>query len=370
MWVEQTKKGKYKFIERYTDPLTGKYKRVSVTLDKDTPQSRKRAQKAISKKIEDAEKTVVEKSEDMTLGSLVELYREEQKHTVKASTYQRNYFACETLKNILGSDTRLKNLTAGYIRKSFLSTGKKHGTLNEHLTRLKSLIRWGFRNDYVDDITFLDKLDPFSDIPHREKIENKFLESTEVSILIRGMELQKWKNLTLFLVLSGLRFGEAAALERSDLDFKKRVIHITKNYDSVNKIVTTPKTRTSIRDVYMQDELYALCKRLAAESVSNTIVSLSFKSLIFTDDIGEHVSFFTYNKYLRQISIKELGRAITPHTLRHTHASLMMENGMNEDSISRRLGHTNSKITKEIYLHATNKLKEKENSQIKGIKIL
>ena len=58
------------------------------------------------------------------------------------------------------------------------------------------------------------------------------------------------------------------------------------------------------------------------------------------------------------------------HELSHTHASLMMENGMSEDSISRRLGHTDSKITKEIYLHATKKLKEKENNQIKSIKIL
>lgn len=370
MWVEQTKKGKYKFIERYTDPLTGKYRRVSVTLDKDTAQSRKQAQKAISKKIEDAEKDVCANLDNITLEDLVDKYREEQKVTVKASTYKRNYFACETLKKILGPDTKIKNLTAGYIRKSLLATGKKHSTLNEHLTRLKTLIRWGYRNDYIEDIAYLNKLDPFSDTPHREKIENKFLESTEVSKLIGGMKIQKWRNLTLFLVLSGLRFGETAALERSDLDFKDRVIHITKNYDSVNKIVSTPKTRTSIRDVYMQDELYTLCRRIIAESISNTIVSLSSGNLLFTDDNGEHVSFFAYNKYLREISIKELGRAITPHTLRHTHASLMMENGMSEDSISRRLGHANSKITKEIYLHATKKLKEKENSQMKSIKIL
>ena len=75
MWVEQTKKGKYKYIERYTDPLTGKYRRVSVTLDKDTPQSRKQAQKAISKKIEDAEKDVCANSEDITLEELIEKYK-------------------------------------------------------------------------------------------------------------------------------------------------------------------------------------------------------------------------------------------------------------------------------------------------------
>ena len=45
MWVEESKNGKFKFCERYEDYLTGKTKRVSVTMYKNTPQSRKKAQK-------------------------------------------------------------------------------------------------------------------------------------------------------------------------------------------------------------------------------------------------------------------------------------------------------------------------------------
>ena len=65
-----------------------------------------------------------------------------------------------------------------------------------------------------------------------------------------------------------------------------------------------------------------------------------------------------------------IGRKLTIHSLRHTHASLMMENGMDEQSIARRLGHTSSKVTKEIYLHVTKKMQEKENQKIKSIRIL
>ena len=43
MWIEETKNGKYKFVERYTDYITGKTKRVSVTMDKNTPKNRKLA---------------------------------------------------------------------------------------------------------------------------------------------------------------------------------------------------------------------------------------------------------------------------------------------------------------------------------------
>ncbi len=53
-----------------------------------------------------------------------------------------------------------------------------------------------------------------------------------------------------------------------------------------------------------------------------------------------------------------------------THASLLMEQGVNIDIISRRLGHENSAITREIYLHVTKKLKEKDNQEIEKIKII
>ena len=60
---------------------------------------------------------------------------------------------------------------------------------------------------------------------------------------------------------------------------------------------------------------------------------------------------------------------ITPHIFRHTHASLMFEKGIGIHAISDRLGHANSKITHEIYLHVTKKLKEKRNEEIKNVKI-
>lgn len=366
MWVEETKQGKYKYIERFTDPLTGKYRRVSIVLDKNTRQAQKQAQAALQERIQDA---MEPQKNNITLEKLIKLYREEQARTVKQSTYQRNYFACETLKRILGADIKMDSLNAGYIRKKMIATGKDPGTLNEHLIRLKSLIRWGYRNDYVSDISYLEKLERFKDIPHSQKIEGKFLESDEASRLIESMKMTKWKHLTEFLLLSGLRFGEAAALSRKDIDFKNRVIHVCKNYDSVNDIVTTPKTRTSVRDVYMQDELYRLCKTIAARSLSRSVIEINSVNLFFPGNDGKHIQFYAYNKYLKENAMKVIGREITPHTLRHTHASLMMEKGMSEEAISRRLGHTDSRITKQIYLHVTQKMKVTENEQIKNIKL-
>ena len=324
MWVEETKKGKYKYIERYTDPLTGKYRRVSVVLDKNTAQARKQAQRALEEKIRQAESW---KPANITLGELVKKYREEQKKTIKASTYSRNYSACNSIMEILGADSIVNKLNAGYVRESFLATGKAPVTLNEFLTRFKALMRWGYRNDYVSDISYLDKLEKFRDIPHRIKIEGKFLESSELSALLNGMTVKKWKDLTEFLSLSGLRFGEAAALDLPDVDLKSRLIHVSKTYDAAHDIVTSTKTATSTRDVYMQDQLYQLCRRLKAERLSDNIV-LPMSVVFFPGSKRERIEFDCYAKYLRENSERIIGRRITPHTLRHTHASLLMEQGI------------------------------------------
>ncbi len=369
MWIEETKNGKYKAIERYTDYLTGKQKRVSVTMEKNTTQSRKAAQIALQEKIRNSYQEKERK--EITFSDLVDEYRKDQERTVKQSTYRRNYFACETLKGILGADTLVDRLSSKYVHDRFLATGKPNSTLNEHLKRFKALIRWGYHNDMVLDIAFLDKLESFKDAPHRQKIQDKFLEAEELRKLIDGMSNTKWRLLTQFLALSGLRFGEAAALLLSDVDLKAREIHVSKTLDVVNKIVTSPKTSCSIRDVYMQDDLKALCRQIKLYTLQqNILYGHPDSQILFSDESGGYIEYYTYNKYLKENSLRILDREITAHVLRHTHASLLMENGLSIDLISRRLGHENSQITKEVYLHITEKLKERDNEQIKNVKII
>ena len=368
MWCEKLNNGKYRFAERYLDPLTMTEKKVSVTLEKNTRQSQKTAQQALQEKIR--AKLCTSDRYDVRLEDLVNAYRQDQEKTVKRSTYQRNYNACNSIMSILGKDIILSKLTAGYIRSRFLASNKKPGTLNEYLKRLKALLRWGYRNDYIEDIRYLDKLERFKDVPHHQKIEDKYLEHDELNLLIREMAVEHWRNLTIFLALSGLRFGEAAALLRSDLDFSARVIHVTKNYDGNNHVVTTPKTYHSVRDVYMQNELYAFCRNLFVSGyIDHNIIRLNPDGLLFPYRDGKHISFDAYAKYLRENSERVIGRRITPHTLRHTHASLMFEQGLDVDTIAARLGHHDSKITREIYLHTTKKLEDLRISQIKEIKI-
>lgn len=276
-------------------------------MEKDTAQSRKTAQKALSAKIDRA---MMPQEKKITLSQLVEYYGEEQIKTVKLQTYSRNQSECNALIKLLGADTLVNRLTAGYVRERLIASGRENGTLNEWLTRFKGLIKWGYRNDYVSDISYLEKLE----------------------------------------------------------QLKERVIHITKTYNQAHNVVTTPKTGTSVRDVYIQDELLSVCKMILVSFAGSKIVPIS--RMLFPGTRREHMQFDCYAKYLREKSEKVIGRRITPHTLRHTHASLLMEQGVDIDSISRRLGHTDSRITRDIYLHVTKKLENQQNERLKEVKIL
>jgi integrase len=369
MWIEETKSGKFKFVEQYTDYMTGKRKRVSVTMEKNTAATRRTALETLMRMIEERQNEPPEQQE-LTLEELVGKYREYQKMTVKESTYRRNFHQCNSIMKILGKDVLINHLTANYIKERFLSTGKEAGTLNEHRIRLLALLNWAYENDYINDISFTRKFKPFKDKTHREKIQDKYLEHEELSKLIQSMKVKKWELLTRFLSLSGLRIGEAAALTVSDIDWKEHVIHVTKTYDANNHIVDTPKTLCSIRDVYIQQELEPVCREILLYTKMESLACGYRTNLFLCSDKGDYICPCSYNKYLRENAQKVIGRRITAHTLRHTHASLLLANGTSIDTISRRLGHENSSITREIYLHVTEKLIEKDNEQIKTVRII
>ena len=369
MWIEETKNGKFKFVERYTDYITGKQKKVSVTLDKNTPKNRKLALDMLNKKI-NSNKPVDKK--ELTLGELIEKYRNYQEKVVKGSTLKRNYFSTKAIAEILGTDTLVNRLSAPYITNKLLATNKSATTLNGYLKRFRAMMNWAYKNDLIKDISFLMKIENFKEEKtKRERIEDKFLEQYEVNALLKNIKKSgcwHWYYLTNFLLLSGLRIGEAIALQVEDVDIDNRTISVTKTYDMHTGNITSPKTRCSIREVYIQDELLEICNKAKEYFNDIKLINEIDSDLFFVNTNGTRIEYNSFEKFLRENS-KEIDKRVTAHILRHTHASLLLAEGINVDTISRRLGHENSKITKEIYLHVTQKLKENDNSALKNIKL-
>ena len=84
---------------------------------------------------------------------------------------------------------------------------------------------------------------------------------------------------------------------------------------------------------------------------------------------GGYLSYQTYLCHIKGASCTTLHKEITPHKLRHTHASLLAET-MTPEQISRRLGHHDDEITKKIYIHVTQRMKDKDNADVDSISFI
>lgn len=365
MWIE--KRGEaYRAYDRYIDPFTQTPKKLSVLMPKDTPQERNKARGRLDQLI--YERTS-QTPKNVGMKSLISFYEMEKSKVLKKSTFSRNMTECHTFLKVLG-DVMVDNLTASYIKQKFMRAFDNPTSYNEHLSRLKSLLRWGYQSEFVKDISYLDKLTPLPNISKRQKVQDKFLEKEECQRLIDAMTNKPWQLLTRFLLLSGCRIGEVMALTVSDIDFENRAIYITKTYDPNNKIVTTPKTAASNDEIAMQDDLDNLCHEII--DYFNTVIHLPYdEEYLFYDCLGKKAQYDAYRKYLREVSEKVLGRKVTPHIFRHSHAALLAEAGKSYEFIQRRLRHEeNARVTKEIYIHITKNLKEKDKDEIKEVHLL
>lgn len=363
MWIEELQSGKYRAVERYVDPMTGKTKKISVTIDRDTRSARKEAQKILDQKIED--RIGKQDAQKLTMQELVGLYLANLKETVKASSYMNVKSVINKLCGVIGKDVLVERLNAAYVMQQIRKETTTPKTINAYVARLKALFTWAYNEDLMS--AKLDKLQKVKD-DRKSRIEDKYLEPDELERLLEKLRNEKYKALTRFLVLTGLRIGEALALTMADIDGD--YIHVTKTLNVINREVTdTPKTASSVRDVYIQPELAEFLHQYKLDRLQWQLTEGVKTDLLFFNYDGRTITYNAYRSCLKRMS-KAIGHEITPHALRHTHASILAAQGMSYDAIARRLGHAGDGITKEVYLHVTQKLRELDNEAMKDVRIL
>ena len=153
---------------------------------------------------------------------------------------------------------------------------------------------------------------------------------------------------------TGLRIGGLIALEWDDIDLKKREMRITKTcyYKSKNRIISTPKTPSSIRTIPLPKQLIPLLKEHKRKSECKYVIS----------EKGESISLRSYQRSFEllqnKIGISHFGF----HSLRHTFATRALECGMDVKTLAEILGHKNATITLKRYAHSmTNHKREMMN---------
>lgn len=370
-YIEELKDGRVRYRMSYKDPLTNKTKRVTANYDHDSVRNRRKAETELADKIDTILRQVDYSS--VTLNEVYDKYCEYVKNTFKASTARRNSNTIGVIMSMFPKNAIIRNITPALWKDGMMSLAKKkngNGTYNEYSKRLKVFLRWCYQNDYITDLAPLEKLTSLPAKTSREKVQDKYLEPEEASALLEKMEgMTQWKLLTQFLILSGLRIGEATALNYDDMDDTH--IHVSKTFDYVDKKCTTTKTLTSTRDVAIQEELAVCISDIKTFNAwYSSVNEFRDRNILFPDKDGDRLHYDAYRKYLKETAAKVTQKKVTPHTLRHTHVSLMFAAGVSLDVISRRVGHEGSKVTKEIYLHLTEKLKQKDSDIVRGVKLL
>lgn len=364
MFKQKMQNGKIKYGEWYIDPLTDKRKRVFVTIKSTGRKSDDRlAEDALKAKIRRLY-SEADQPDAITLKDLKNKYvAYQQTHTKRQTAYAAT-MRLNTIIRLLDEDTYADRLTAAYISERLDAPPI---TYNERLTRFKAWIRWAYRMDLVQDISYLDKLTPKKADSVRVRDAEKYLEHDEIRALLDGMTIDRWRLLTEFLLLSGLRIGEAIALNDSDVG---DVIHITKTFVRNIQEISTTKTETSTRDIDVQPEL-ADCIRRIRKFVRTEQVEFGYRSdLFFPAFGGGYIQYDVYSKYFRENTERLLGRRLTPHSLRHTHTAMLAEAGVPLETISRRLGHADSAVTREVYMHVTDNMRQRDRERLLQVKIL
>ena len=165
------------------------------------------------------------------------------------------------------------------------------------------------------------------------------------------------------LLATGLRVGESLALYWSDIDFNEQTVIINKTIVQTltgrDKIQKSAKTKESNRVVSLDSDTLSLLKNW--KKVQNNKVLSLIDTLVFSYD--NHI--YTYARE-SQLLKNHFARACVPdigfHGFRHTHASLLMNNGVSPKEIQERLGHADYAITMNTYSHLA-KDKKKDTAE-------
>ncbi|MBC1251054.1 site-specific integrase [Listeria welshimeri] len=275
---------------------------------------------------------------------------------IRSITLQK-YYVTEQKIQELAPDLRIKDLdryTYQQLLNNYALTHEKQTTMDFH-HHLKGAIL-----DAVDEGVLSQnptrKIVIKGKTPRSKKA--KFLNQFEVQALLKELNLKEdinWDWFILLIIKTGLRFSEALALTPSDFDFSKQKIIINKTWDY--KMVTgsfqPTKNESSNRKIQIDWQLAMQFSQLI--KMKDPDKPIFVKSRVFNSTINNRLKVLCENANIPTITV---------HSLRHTHASLLLFAGVSIASVANRLGHSSMTTTQETYLHVIQELENQDNDKI------
>lgn len=204
----------------------------------------------------------------------------------------------------------------------------------------------------------------FKDREYKQGKRLIFMDPKQKDLFIEYSKGSVYQDIYIFMLNTGTRLGEATGLQWSDVDFQKKEIHISHTLNYIRgrgRILDTTKSESSNRVLPMSNKVFELLKRIRLEQIENrSALGSSWKeephlcNMVFTQPTGGAFWESDIRVDMNHISEKIVKdghdfQRISPHTFRHTFATLGLKNGIPPKVMQKLLGHASIRITLDIY---------------------
>lgn len=166
----------------------------------------------------------------------------------------------------------------------------------------------------------------------------------------------------IFLANTGLRIGEALALNHEDIDYENKTVNINKTLSRVKiredlpedseqsyeYIITDPKTNTSNRIVDLNNTAIWALHEIKRRNEEQEIPKSKF---VFSSELGNFFNPRSIEDTMKRVCNRAGIEYYGLHSLRHTFASRCFQKGIPVEIVSKILGHSSPTITTKVYIH-------------------
>ena len=319
-------------------------------------------EKQIRRDVEDGINTIAGK---MTVIDLFKK-RSNQNANVKQGTITNRDNLVKLLENDIFGSMPIEKIKMSDAKEWIIrmkGKGYAYSSLKNHKRSLSAAFHMAVEDDYIRKNPFhfeIEDLIEDDTVPtaplskEQEKIFLDFIQQEE-------MYQQYYDDIFVFLG-TGLRSSEFCGLTLKDLDFENRLIDV--NHQLLGNLksgfyITSPKTKSSIRQIPMSEPIYLTLKRVVAKPRPKPFEVDGYSDFVFYNDEGVPRNGKLYRSALKRIMEKcnEVNEIqlpnISPHVLRHTFCTKMANMGMNPKALQYIMGHKKITMTLDYYAHAT-----------------
>lgn len=268
------------------------------------------------------------------------------------------------VKRLIGN-IKLKDMTKTIYINRFLNVLKEEGFKPHSISSMHATVSTAINAAVEDDILDRNRIRS-APIEKPERLTN-FLTPQELNIFLHYAKRERHSDYTLILLLAytGMRSGEAMGMHWSDIDFDKHTVSIKRTRDELG--TRKAKTTNSIRTIKVDELVFKQLKKYRSWCMQRKLEfgeQLTDDDYIFLNNDGS----IDYYKELLSLVIKRIYRfmkkdkikinEITGHGLRHTHATILLSQGIPVKTVADRLGNTPETLL-ETYAHSFKELEEK-----------